>query len=68
MESVAGLRVTSQALAEDRVEPITHLLAVGKAASSMCLAALDYLDQEGRALVVTKYGHCDQTILSHIRA
>ncbi len=55
--SVRGKRVIAAALAEEQSEPITHLLAVGKAASSMCAGALAHLATDGRALVVTKYGH-----------
>ena len=71
VESVCGQRVTRDAIAEDRLEghseSITHLLAVGKAAASMCAGALDYFSGEGRALVVTKYGHCDDAVAAHPR-
>ncbi len=66
-ESVSGERTTRAAIAEDQLEPITHLLAVGKAASSMCAGALDGLAGDGRALVVTKYGHCDDAVAAHPR-
>lgn len=66
VESVRGERVTRAAIAGDRSEPITHLLAVGKAASSMCAGALDGFAENGRALVVTKYGHGD-AVAAHSR-
>ena len=67
VESVHGERVTRAVLAEDRVESITHLLAVGKAAASMCAGALDCLAEDGKALVVTKYDHRDDAIAAHPR-
>ena len=67
VESVGGERVTRAAIAEDRINPILHLLAVGKAASAMCVGALDCFAENARALVVTKYGHCDDAIAAHPR-
>ena len=67
VERVGGERVTRAAITGDRIEPITHLLAVGKAASSMCAGALDGFAKNGRGLVVTKYGHCDDAIAAHPR-
>ncbi len=65
VESVVGKRVAGDALVEDRIESITHLLAVGKAASSMCVGALDFFAEKGRALVITKYDHSDDAIVAH---
>ena len=67
VESVGGERVTRAAIAGDGVGGITHLLAVGKAAASMCAGALDRLAEDGRALVVTKYGHCGDAVAAHPR-
>ncbi len=66
---VGGERVTRDAMAEDfaagRIAPVTHLLAVGKAACAMCAGALGCFAAAGRALVVTKYGHGDAAVGAH---
>ncbi len=67
VESVGGERVTGAAIAEEQINPILHLLAVGKAASAMCAGALDCLAENARVLVVTKYGHCDDAVAAHPR-
>lgn len=65
--SVGGERVVRAAIAQDKIARITHLLAVGKAAAAMCVGALDYFAENGRALVVTKYGHSDDAVAAHPR-
>ena len=67
VERVGGERVTRAAMVEDGVGRITHLLAVGKAASAMCAGALERLAEDGRALVVTKYGHGEEAVVAHPR-
>ena len=67
VERVGGERVTRAAMAGDGVGRITHLLAVGKAASAMCAGALERLAEDGRALVVTKYGHGEEAVVAHPR-
>ncbi|MGR3913963.1 MAG: glycerate-2-kinase family protein, partial [Gammaproteobacteria bacterium] len=65
--AVGGERVTRAALAAERAEAATHLLAVGKAAGAMCAGAIDAPAAGGRALVVSKYGHIDARLAAHPR-
>ncbi|MGR3984252.1 MAG: glycerate-2-kinase family protein, partial [Gammaproteobacteria bacterium] len=67
IDEVGGERVTRAALAAERGEAATHLLAVGKAAGAMCAGALQRLAADGRALVVSKYGHIDAGVAAHPR-
>jgi len=67
IDAVGGERVTRAALAAERGEAATHLLAVGKAAGAMCAGALQWLAVDGRALVVSKYGHIDAGVAAHPR-
>lgn len=59
MSRVQGEAATRQALEEDGAKKWSAVLAIGKAASSMMLGAVDALDKDGRALVLTKYHHLD---------
>ena len=54
---VRGDRAVADALADGKGEGITHIAAVGKAASSMARAALEACGPDLPALVVTKHGH-----------
>ena len=55
--SVNGEYVVRKALQEDGVENVDHLIAVGKAAESMCQGATGFLSEQARALLITKYNH-----------
>lgn len=57
--SVNGENSVRQALLEHGPERIERLLAVGKAASSMCLGAIDCMTPDAQCLMITKYGHTD---------
>ncbi len=59
VERVRGEHTVRSALEESGPDRIDNLLAVGKAASSMCLGALDRLPPRARGLLITKYGHVD---------
>lgn len=59
VERVKGEPAVRRALAASGPDRIDNLLAVGKAASSMSLGALDRLAPRARSLLVTKYGHVD---------
>lgn len=63
VERVRGEGAVRQTLERSGPERIENLLAVGKAASSMCLGALDRLAPGARGLLVTKYGHVDRKLL-----
>ena len=54
---VSGHRAVAEALADGKGEGITHIAAVGKAASPMMRAALETCGRDLPALVVTKHGH-----------
>lgn len=63
VSAVSGRQAVKNALASDSSFRPDLILAIGKAASGMCLGALDSLPG-CEALVVTKYGHADAEILS----
>lgn len=65
--SVKGENAVRQALSRHGPERIERLLAVGKAASSMCLGAIDCLTPDAQCLVVTKYGHTDSQLFEDQR-
>ena len=46
--SVNGEYVVRKALQEDGVENVDHLIAVGKAAESMCQGATGFLSEQAR--------------------
>ena len=56
IEAVSGYQAVANALKADSTFRPDQIIAVGKAASGMCLGALDNLPPCD-ALVVTKYGH-----------
>ncbi len=64
---VRGEHAVHQALLEYGPQRIDSLLAVGKAASSMCLGAMDFITGEAQCLVITKYGHTDQRLVEDQR-
>ena len=59
INAVRGDNAVRQALQDDGCEGISHLLAVGKAASSMCRGALPSLSYGGQVLMITKDDHVD---------
>ena len=58
VDAVAGRAAVANSLRAQPC-PVTDVVAVGKAASAMCLGAFDALSHPCRALVVTKAGHID---------
>ncbi len=62
VRAVEGENAVRVALDESGPESISHLLAVGKAASTMCKGALPILNHDGRCLVITKDGHVDDDL------
>ena len=61
ISAVSGYQAVASALQGDAGFRADQVVAVGKAASGMCLGALDNLPPCD-ALVVTKYGHCDDDL------
>jgi glycerate 2-kinase len=61
IDAVSGNQAVANALSDDSTFRPDQIIAVGKAASGMCLGALDNLPACD-ALVVTKYGHADDEL------
>ncbi len=60
LQAVEGRRVVRDHLQQHPVAEQVEMVAVGKAAASMARGALDVLgNRVAKALVITKYGHCD---------
>ena len=59
VNAVSGEQSVIRALQQDEPFAADLIIAVGKAASSMCLGALQALSKPCPALVVTKYEHAD---------
>ena len=64
VRAVSGQHVVASALKSDPPFEPDLVLAVGKAASSMCTGALSCHPGVGRVIVVTKYGHADPSLLN----
>ena len=62
IDSVKGQVATDRALQNKAIPKIDRVLAVGKAASSMCMGLLPHVDAHTQFLLVTKYGHVDDVI------
>ena len=60
--AVSGKQAVIRALQQDAAFQSDFIVAVGKAASGMCLGALQGLTQSCPALVVTKYDHVDPAV------
>ncbi|MFT5505233.1 MAG: glycerate 2-kinase [Gammaproteobacteria bacterium] len=61
ISAVTGRSAVNNAITVDRLAPPDFIIAVGKAASGMCLGALDNF-KDCPALVVTKYDHSDDEL------
>jgi hydroxypyruvate reductase len=59
VKSVRGERVVREAIEADGLAEISNVLAIGKAASSMCLGLLPKLSRSGNGLLITKHKHVD---------
>ncbi len=66
IEAVSGQQAVANALKAGSAFRPDQVIAVGEAASGMCLGALDNLPACD-ALVVTKYDHADAQLLEHER-
>ena len=62
INAVNGYALVLNELSTANNVPVTHVLAMGKAASAMMLAASEYYQDEFKGLVITKYGHLDDII------
>jgi len=62
VNSVKGERAVSAHLADSNAQPPDLTIAVGKAASSMCLGAFRHFDGAGQYLLATKHDHVDQAM------
>ncbi len=62
VRSVNGERVVRAAINNQEVGDISHVLALGKAASSMLQGAMSKLSARAKVLLITKYGHVDNAI------
>ncbi len=67
VDSVNGCNATLAALEAGGINKIGHILAIGKAASSMSLGALPKLASSGRGLLITKYGHVTSDLQDELR-
>ena len=63
VKAVMGKQAVIRAMRKDQPVVADLIVAVGKAASSMCLGALQEIEQPCQALVVTKYQHADQALI-----
>ena len=64
VSAVSGQHSVEHAIANDSAFQPDTVIAVGKAAPSMCRGALTGYPDVKRALVVTKYNHADDDLLS----
>jgi len=62
VDAVGGEASVRRALQQDSDFAADYIVAVGKAASEMCLGALRTLPNPCPALVITKYGHSAQAL------
>ena len=62
VKSVSGRQVVEAALKSDPPYEPDLVIAIGKAASGMCLGALSSVSKYGKAIVVTKYEHVDDSL------
>ena len=62
VNAVSGEQAVIRALQQDEPFAADLIIAVGKAASSMCLGALHALPKPCPALVITKYEHVDTAL------
>ena len=68
VQSVRGDRAVERFLAGWQLPPRLHVIAIGKAADSMCVGAIDTLgDALLTALVITKHEHASERIKSDSR-
>ena len=65
LSAVNGEQAVKQAIDCDTHFSPDSIIAVGKAASSMCLCALACFEHVDDVLVITKYGHDDTELLGH---
>ncbi|WNC72802.1 DUF4147 domain-containing protein [Thalassotalea psychrophila] len=63
VKAVMGKQAVIHAMSKNKPVTADLIVAVGKAASSMCLGALQEMEKPCEALVVTKYQHANQTLL-----
>lgn len=63
VRAVDGRRTVRDSLHSQPCE-VTEVVAIGKAASSMCLGAFDALGGPRRSLIVTKVGHVDRELVT----
>ena len=61
VNAVNGYDLVAKELVADRYSSVTHVVAIGKAASSMMLAVHDHI-RSFRGLVISKYDHVDDRL------
>ena len=61
VNAVNGYHLVHAELSKSGNLPKTHVLAIGKAAASMMSAASDYYKNDFEGLLITKYGHLDNS-------
>ncbi len=59
VKAVNGYALVFDELSRSAHLPVTHVLAIGKAAASMMSAVSDYYENKFKGFVITKYGHLD---------
>jgi glycerate 2-kinase len=62
VKRVSGYKAVEQALGDHTDFSPSHILAMGKAASSMARAGLDYCSGDVPCLILTKYEHGEQAL------
>lgn len=62
VQAVMGKQAVIEAMTKDQITSADFIIAIGKAASSMCSGALQEVKQPCKALVVTKYQHAEQAL------
>lgn len=63
--AVSGRRVVADALARDPPFRPDLIVAIGKAAASMCCGAISRIPTFGRAIVVTRHGNLDPALSAY---
>lgn len=68
LHAVKGKRVVKRSLAERKYQQTCHLIAIGKAAESMSLGAIEQLGEAIQSgLVITKKGHFESELIADKR-
>jgi len=68
LDAINGRDRVVAALSNQPLDGAVYVVAIGKAAAAMMQGAVDVLGNQLRScLLITKYGHMDETLFHHIR-